>query len=253
MAGVSGADGGQGRLVRDIFGGVAEKYDFMNKVMSLGLDQSWRRRAVRAAGVRPGHRVADICCGTGRLSLAAREAAGREGEVVGLDFSPAMLGQAAANLAALSGRRKGKEQKGLANVRFVQGDALELPFAAASFDAVLIGWGLRNIAERERAVREMRRIVKPGGKVVSLDMGHPSFPGLSALYWPVFARLIPFLGRRCAGNKEREYRYLYESALDFPPQAELADMFRRCGLTATGSVDLAGGAVALVYGEKSPR
>ncbi|MDR1070785.1 MAG: ubiquinone/menaquinone biosynthesis methyltransferase [Gracilibacteraceae bacterium] len=240
--------GGKSRMVRDIFGEIAEKYDFMNSVMSLGLDRHWRRQAVRTARIRTGHRVADICCGTGRLTLAARAAAGREGEVVGLDFSPAMLCVAAGNVEAEC-RRTGSH---VGSISFVQGDAAELPFATASFDAVLIGWGLRNITDREGAVREMRRIVKPGGRVVSLDMGQPRFPGMSAVYWPVFARLIPFLGSRCAGGKAREYAYLYESARCFPPQEELADMFRRCGLTATGALDLAGGAVALVYGEKSP-
>jgi demethylmenaquinone methyltransferase/2-methoxy-6-polyprenyl-1,4-benzoquinol methylase len=244
---VNGEGGDKSRLVRDIFTSIAGRYDFMNTVMTGGLDRYWRRRAVQAARIRPGDRVADICCGTGQLALAARAATGRGGEVVGLDFSPAMLDVAAENI-----REAGRRAESISNIRLLCGDARELPFAAAEFDAVLIGWGLRNVQERERAVREMRRIVKPGGRVVSLDMGHPRLPGLSALYWPLFARLVPFLGRRCAGEKAREYYYLYESAREFPPQWELADMFRRCGLTHTGALDLAGGVVAVVYGEKSP-
>jgi demethylmenaquinone methyltransferase/2-methoxy-6-polyprenyl-1,4-benzoquinol methylase len=236
-----------------MFGAIAEKYDVMNSIMSLGLDRHWRRQAVQTARIRPGDRVADICCGTGQLTLAARAAAGRSGEVVGLDFSADMLRVAAANIEAAGRRAQRDPEAGTDNIRFVRGDARELPFATADFDAVLVGWGLRNVPDRERVVREMRRIVKPGGRVVSLDMGQPRLPGLSAVYWPLFSLAVPFLGQWCAGKKAREYRYLYESAREFLPQWELADLFRRCGLVGTGALDLVGGAVAVVYGEKSPR
>jgi demethylmenaquinone methyltransferase/2-methoxy-6-polyprenyl-1,4-benzoquinol methylase len=240
--------------VRSIFNSIHGQYDLLNRVMSLGLDESWRRRAVKVAGVQPGHTVADICCGTGKLSLALRRVVGAGGRVCGLDFSENMLSGARANLAGENERRARKLGLELIdNIEFSQGDAQNPPFLNDSFDAVLVGWGLRNLENVHRAVAEMRRIVRPGGMVVSLDMGQPQLPVYREVYWLAFSRLVPRLGAGLGGGKADEYRYLFESARGFYAPAALADLFRHEGLVGTGWENLMGGAIAIVYGQKSER
>ena len=226
--------------VRKTFDAIAEKYDFINSIMSFGLDNRWRRLTVKQVEAGPGMHILDVCCGTGQLSQQLGKAVGREGAVTGLDFSENMLG-----IAELSLRRTANP----GNNRFILGNALELPFPDQSFDGATVGWGLRNLPDLRRGICEMVRVVKPGGRVVSLDMAKPTLPVYKEAYWLYFEKIVPVLGKIWT-RKASAYRYFYESACEFPPQAELAGIFAECGLRETSYRNLVGGAVAIVSGTK---
>jgi len=226
--------------VRQTFNDIAAKYDLMNTLMSFGLDKSWRRRAVKEVGARLGHHILDVCCGTGQLSLALAEHVGSQGKVVGLDFSENMLAKARANIA---------DSPYMSRIELVQGDAMNLPFADNTFDGATVGWGLRNLPDLRQGIKEMARVVKPGGYVVSLDMAKPEIPVFKQLYWLYFEKIVPLMGKIWAGKKSA-YQYLYHSAREFPSQRELAAIFRECGLSNTAYYNLAGGVVAIVKGQK---
>jgi len=175
------------------------------------------------------------------LALEMARAVGRAGRVVGLDLSEVMLAVARKNLNGLACKEK---------IRLIQGDALALPFEDHTFDGATVGWGLRNVPDILAAVREMARVVKPGGKVVSIDMGQPGLLGFKQLYWLCLGKVIPVMGAIWAGSRGA-YSYLYESALAFPHPRELARIFAEAGLVETGYTDLFGGVVAVVEGRKS--
>ena len=215
--------------VRSMFDGVAPVYDAMNRLTTAGLDGRWRKLAARAV-VRPGARVLDACCGTGDLAVAARAAGG---EVTGLDFAERMLERA---------RRKADD------ITWVAGDVLELPFAAASFDAATIGFGLRNVEDRPQALRELRRVLRPGGRLAILDVVRPRGP-LRLFYAVWFDRLIPLAGKLLPGGAA--YTYLPASVKRFPDADGLEAETRDAGFVATGKRLLAGGIVVLLVGEVS--
>ena len=213
--------------VRSMFDGVAPVYDAMNRLTTAGLDGRWRTLAARAA-VRPGDRVLDACCGTGDLALAA-EAEG--GEVTGLDFAERMLDRA---------RRKS------AGIDWVQGDVLALPFPDESFDAVTIGFGLRNVEDRAGALQELRRVLRPGGRVAILEIVRPS--GLLSFFYAVwFDRLIPLAGRVLPGGAA--YTYLPASVKRFPHANGLDAEVRDAGFDPVAHRLLGGGIVVLLVGE----
>lgn len=226
--------------VREMFNSIAGRYDLMNSLMSIGLDRHWRKFTVARAEAAPGMKALDVCCGTGKLVKELACAVGKNGRVVGLDFSENMLKVAEDNLQDFPLREQ---------IELIQGNAMSLPFPDGSFDCVTVGWGLRNVPEIETALKEMVRVVRPGGKVVSLDMAKPSLPGFKQVYWVYFEKLVPLMGRFWAGKKSA-YSYLHDSAREFPHQAELAKIFARAGLTETGFHDLLGGVVAVVEGRK---
>jgi len=217
--------------VREMFDRITPAYDRMNRVMSMGMDGGWRARAVRCAGLRPGDRALDVCCGTGDLAIGLLEAVSPRGRVVGLDFSERMLEAARAKSA---------------QVRWVRGDALDLPFAAGEFDAATVGFGVRNLADLERGFRELARVVRPGGRVVCLELTEP--PRWVAPFARLWTdRAVPLLGRVLARDAEA-YRYLPASVHRFPPAAELAGVMRAAGLARVQYRRLSGGAVALHVG-----
>lgn len=226
--------------VKETFNSIARHYDLMNSLMSLGMDKRWRRYAVKRVGAKPGMHILDVCCGTGQLSLELGNVVGSEGNVTGLDFSQNMLEVAKYSLIQSSNP---------SNIRFIQGNAMELPFPNDSFDGATVGWGLRNLPDLRQGIREMVRTVKPGAKVVSLDMAKPSFPVFKQAYWVYFEKLVPLMGKIWA-KKASAYQYLHDSAREFPAQDELVRIFTECGLIDSHFDNLAGGVVAIVTGTK---
>jgi demethylmenaquinone methyltransferase / 2-methoxy-6-polyprenyl-1,4-benzoquinol methylase len=214
--------------VRTMFDRIAPVYDAMNRVMTAGLDRRWRRETA-AAVVRPGDAALDACCGTGDLAVACARAGAR---VTGLDFSARMLERA---------RRKAPE------LEWVRGDLLELPFADASFDAATVGFGVRNVESLDRALAELRRVLRPGGRLAILEITTPRGP-LRPFYRLWFDRLVPLLvGRLLRGGPA--YTYLPASVRRFPGPEELAELLRASGFERVSFRRLAGGIVALHLGE----
>ena len=212
--------------IRGMFDRIAPVYDVMNRVMTAGLDQRWRRLAVREV-VWPGDRVLDACCGTGDLAIEAER---RGGRVVGLDFSPQMLSRA---------RRKS------GTIEWIQGDALALPFSQDEFDAATVGFGVRNLADLEGGLRELARVLKPGGRVAVLEITRPQ--GILRPFFRLwFDVLVPFAGRVLPGGKA--YTYLPASVRRFPGPDDLSALMRRAGFESVEYRLLGGGAVALHTG-----
>ena len=209
--------------VRRMFDRIAPVYDLMNRVMTAGLDGRWRRLTAEVV-VRPGDRVLDACCGTGDLALAAGRAGGR---VVGLDFSERMLERA---------RRKS------AAIEWVRGDLLDLPFEDESFDAATVGFGVRNVADLERSLRELRRVLRPGGRLGILEITKPRGP-LRLFYRLWFDGIVPLLGKLLRGGSA--YTYLPASVRRFPGPDDLAALLERAGFADVSFRLLAGGIVAL--------
>jgi demethylmenaquinone methyltransferase/2-methoxy-6-polyprenyl-1,4-benzoquinol methylase len=214
--------------VRSMFDRIAPVYDAMNRVMTMGLDLRWRRLGARAV-VRPGDAVLDAACGTGDFAVADLRAGA--GTVVGLDFSPRMLERA---------RRKAPQ------VEWVEGDLLALPFEDARFDAATIGFGVRNVADLERALRELRRVLRPGGRVAILEITQPRGP-LRPFYSLWFDRLVPLLGKALPGGSA--YTYLPASVKRFPSAEGLAALMGEAGFDGVRFRLLAGSIVALHVGE----
>jgi demethylmenaquinone methyltransferase/2-methoxy-6-polyprenyl-1,4-benzoquinol methylase len=230
---VPGAGAGQvesGRLpaegVRRMFDRIAPVYDVMNRVMTAGLDRRWRRITVDET-VRPGDRVLDACCGTGDLAIAARA---HGADVVGLDFSERMLERA---------RRKAPA------IEFVQGDVLALPFDAASFDAATVGFGVRNVDDLEAGLRELRRVLRDGGRLGILEITTPR-GALAPFYRVWFDRVVPLLGKVLPGGSA--YTYLPASVRRFPAPDALAQLLEANGFTDVRYRTFAGGIVALHVG-----
>ena len=207
--------------VASMFDRIAPVYDVMNRVMTAGLDQRWRRETVRAV-VRPGDAVLDAACGTGDLAVLASRAGGR---VTGLDFSEAMLARA---------RRKARE------LDWVQGDLLALPFADETFDSATIGFGVRNVADLDRALAELRRVLVPGGRLAILEITRPR-GALRFFYSAWFDRVVPLLGKVLPGGEA--YTYLPASVRRFPGPDEL--VARLAGFEDVRYRLFAGGIVAL--------
>jgi demethylmenaquinone methyltransferase/2-methoxy-6-polyprenyl-1,4-benzoquinol methylase len=213
--------------VAAMFDGVAPRYDLTNAVLSLGLDRTWRRAVRTALELLPGERVLDLAAGTATSSAAlARSGA----DVVGCDFSLGML---------RVGRAAGHE-----GVSLVAGDALRLPFADASYDAVTISFGLRNTADVDRTLRELRRVTKPGGRLVVCEFSHPTWAPFRTVYVEYLMRLLPTVARRVSSDPDA-YVYLAESIRAWPAQPELARRITAAGWGPTRWRNLTGGIVAL--------
>jgi demethylmenaquinone methyltransferase/2-methoxy-6-polyprenyl-1,4-benzoquinol methylase len=202
-----------------MFDAIAERYDLVNRVISLGIDQSWRRKTVAALALSQGARVLDLATGTADLAIqVARDQPGAC--VVGLDHSQRMLEV---------GRRKLHEALLSDRVSLVQGDAQALPYEAASFDGVCMAFGIRNVPDRARALREMARVTRPGGRIAILELSEPKAGGLLApLARFHIHTLVPWLGSLISGAEE--YRYLQRSIAAFPPAEEFAELMRHCSL-----------------------
>jgi demethylmenaquinone methyltransferase/2-methoxy-6-polyprenyl-1,4-benzoquinol methylase len=223
--------------VRGMFDRIAGVYDLMNTAMTAGLHHRWRERAADRAELLPGDRALDVCCGTGDLALALARRCGPTGEVVGCDFSEPML-----ELARRKAAREG------AAVRFEWADALELPYEDESFDAVAVGFGVRNLADLERGVAELTRVLRPRGRLVILEITQPRRPPLSVFYSLWFDRAVPWLGR-VAGDASA-YTYLPQSVRRFPAPEGLAALMDGAGLERVRWLLLAGGIIAIHSGTR---
>jgi demethylmenaquinone methyltransferase / 2-methoxy-6-polyprenyl-1,4-benzoquinol methylase len=224
--------------VRAMFDRISGVYDRMNTVMTAGLHHSWRRRAADLAALAPGARALDVATGTGDLAIELAGRVGAAGEVVGADFSERMLELARAKSSLLpEGGR----------LRFEAANALALPYADDEFDAAAVGFGARNFSDLQRGVGEMARVVKPGGRVVVLEITTPQRPPLSTFFDLWFDRLVPAIGR-VAGDAQA-YSYLPSSVKRFPGPDELAAVMSRAGMVDIRYVLTAGGIIALHVGE----
>jgi demethylmenaquinone methyltransferase/2-methoxy-6-polyprenyl-1,4-benzoquinol methylase len=221
--------------VRAMFDGIAGFYDLLNSVMTAGLHHRWRERAVDLARVGPGSRVLDVATGTGDLAIELARRVSPGGEVVGSDFSEAMLERARA-----------KSKPAAAELRFEWGDALDLPFADGAFDAATVGFGARNFSDLARGLAEMVRVVRPGGRVVVLEFTSPTRAPLSLFYRLWFDRVVPLLGA-LAGDSDA-YTYLPNSVKRFPAPPELAAELERAGLREIRYLLTAGGIVVIHVG-----
>jgi demethylmenaquinone methyltransferase / 2-methoxy-6-polyprenyl-1,4-benzoquinol methylase len=219
-----------------MFDRIAGVYDLMNTAMTAGLHHRWRERAADRAELEAGGRALDVCCGTGDLALALAPRVGPEGTVIGSDFSEPMLELA---------RRKAAERS-VDNVTFEWADALELPYEDAGFDAVTVGFGVRNLADLDAGLAEMARVLRPGGRLVILEITQPRRPPLSSFYWLWFDRIVPLLGS-IAGDREA-YTYLPESVKRFPPPEGLAAAMDGAGFERIRYTVLAGGIIAIHSG-----
>jgi demethylmenaquinone methyltransferase/2-methoxy-6-polyprenyl-1,4-benzoquinol methylase len=220
--------------VEAMFDRIAGVYDGFNSLMTAGLHHAWRRRAVELAQIGPGDRVLDVATGTGDLALEVRRRVGPGGTVVGLDFSAGMLGLA-------------REKDPHGGVEWRQGNALELEFADDSFDAATVGFGARNFADLDRGLAEMVRVVKPGGRVVVLEITTPQKPPLSTFFAVWFDRIVPFVGR-LLGDPSGAYSYLPSSVRRFPGPEALAARLVAAGLSDVKYILTAGGIIALHVG-----
>jgi demethylmenaquinone methyltransferase / 2-methoxy-6-polyprenyl-1,4-benzoquinol methylase len=222
--------------VQSMFGRVAKRYDLLNTVMTAGLHHAWRERAVERAEISTGDSVLDVCCGTGDLALELARRVAPAGHVIGCDFSEPMLDLA----------REKAGRRGVDGVRFEWADALSLPYDAGRFDAVTVGFGVRNLANLERGLGEMARILRPGGRLVVLEITQPTRPPLSTFYSLWFDRVVPLLGS-FSSNAEA-YSYLPESVRSFPGPSRLAELMDGVGLRRIRWTVLAGGIIAIHSG-----
>jgi demethylmenaquinone methyltransferase/2-methoxy-6-polyprenyl-1,4-benzoquinol methylase len=219
-----------------MFDRVAGRYDALNSVMTAGLHHRWRKRAADRAELEAGGSALDVCCGTGDLALELASRVAPGGHVVGCDFSEPMLDLA----------REKASERAVNGVRFEWADALGLPYDAGRFDAVTVGFGVRNLADLERGLNEMARVLRPGGRLVVLEITQPIRPPLSTFYSLWFDRVVPMLGA-FSGDSEA-YTYLPESVRSFPAPRRLAELMHTAGLEQIRWTVLAGGIIAIHSG-----
>jgi demethylmenaquinone methyltransferase/2-methoxy-6-polyprenyl-1,4-benzoquinol methylase len=231
--------------VNALFARIAPRYDLLNDLQSFGLHRYWKRRVVELSGAASGLRALDICCGTGDLALSM---AGYGAEVIGLDFNEQMLGVAQSKVPAPDIRIP-NPQAASRNPHFLRGDAQSLPFPDASFEIVTVGYGLRNLADWQAGLREMRRVAKPGGRLLVLDFGKPDNGLWRALYFSYLKLFVPVLGLIFCGNASA-YAYILESLKHYPAQHGVAATMRDLGLTNVRIIQFLGGVMTINYGEK---
>ncbi|GAB2503494.1 bifunctional demethylmenaquinone methyltransferase/2-methoxy-6-polyprenyl-1,4-benzoquinol methylase UbiE [Lysobacter humi (ex Lee et al. 2017)] len=229
------------RLVGEVFSSVADKYDVMNDLMSFGIHRLWKRYFVATAQVRPGHRVLDLAGGTGDIALLLRERVGEAGSVVVGDINGDML---------RVGRDRTTDRGRVRGLSWVQCNAQALPFPDGAFDLVTIAFGLRNVTDKDAALREMHRVLRPGGQARVLEFSKVTQDWFRPLYDFHSFNVLPKLGAMIAGD-EASYRYLAESIRKHPPQDELRGMMEAAGFARAGYRNLSGGIVAVHTGYRA--
>ena len=226
--------------VRAVFDSVATRYDLMNDLMSFGIHRLWKRTAIELAGVRPGQRVLDLASGTGDLADRFADLVGPDGLVLMTDINAAML---------VVGRDRMTDRGHAGNLAYAQVNAEVLPFPDNSFDCITIAFGLRNVTDKQQALNEMARVLRPGGRVLVLEFSHPQGKPLQSAYDLYSFKLLPKIGKVVA-NDEASYRYLAESIRMHPDQETLKAMMEQAGLERCDYHNLTGGIVAVHRGFK---
>ncbi|MBF0368465.1 MAG: bifunctional demethylmenaquinone methyltransferase/2-methoxy-6-polyprenyl-1,4-benzoquinol methylase UbiE [Magnetococcales bacterium] len=228
------------RRVREVFDSVADNYDLMNDLMSLGVHRLWKRYAAHKLRLRPGNRVLDVAGGTGDLTRLMSQAMDDQGRIVVYDLNDRMLNV---------GRERLTDAGMVSGIDWMQGNAESLPFADNSFHAVTIGFGIRNVTRIETAFREMVRVLRPGGTLMCLEFSHLTIPFLDPLYEAYSFKVLPELGHWVANDRE-SYQYLVESIRRFPDQEELKALLEKCGLFKVHYHNLSAGIAAVHLGYK---
>jgi demethylmenaquinone methyltransferase / 2-methoxy-6-polyprenyl-1,4-benzoquinol methylase len=227
------SDEAKASYVKDLFTALAKRYNAMTDVWTLGLHRLWKRQAMELIAVRPGERVLDVATGTGDLAFVEAAAVGPQGQVVGVDSCPAMLDVAR------------KRQRG--PVDFQEGDAMDLRFPDASFDVVTIGFGLRNVADRGRALREFRRVLRPGGRLMVLDFSTPNSKVLKAVHDLFYFGLMPRVGRAVAWHRDAHH-YTADSIRTWLSRDELIEAMREAGFADARYISLSTGFATVHFG-----
>lgn len=223
--------------VHTVFQNISKKYDRLNNIISFEQHKVWRKRVMKEMSVKKGSTALDVCCGTADWTIALSKAVGPQGEVTGLDFSENML-------------EVGKEKTAhMDNIHLVHGDAMNLPFDDASFDYVTIGFGLRNVPDYLGALKEMERVLKPGGMIVCLETSQPTLPVFKQVYRLYFKFVMPIFGKLFAKSKE-EYEWLQQSTFDFPGKEKLKRLFEQAGFSNIKVRSFTGGVAAMHLGYK---
>lgn len=217
--------------VHSVFESISTDYDKMNSVISFNLHKKWRADIMERMDVKAGAKALDVCCGTGDWTISMAQSVGSQGDVTGLDFSNAMLSSAAPKTGAYP------------NITLIQGNAMQLPFEENTFDYVTIGFGLRNVPDYETALKEMFRVVKPGGIVACLETSQSEIPGYRQLFRLYFNNIMPIFGKLFA-KSYNEYSWLQESADEFLGREELAQLFKSAGFTRVDYRPYSGGVAA---------
>ena len=232
------------KRIQNLFSAVARHYDFLNSLLSLRRDRSWRRETVKASEVVPTSKVLDVCTGTGELALAYADKISAQGFVIASDFCFEML---------VIGDQKLQQPIGAVSNRttnFLAADTLILPFLDNTFDVVSVGFGIRNVSDLEMGIREMTRVVVPGGRVVILEFTQPVNPLFRGLYYFYFTKILPFIGNRISGNEDDAYGYLPRSVMKFPDCSTLRGVMEQCGLMDVRFYRKTFGIVAIHVGKK---
>ncbi|HLR63163.1 MAG TPA: demethylmenaquinone methyltransferase [Lentibacillus sp.] len=225
--------------VHHVFEKIYSQYDSMNSIISFQRHKAWRKDVMKRMAVEEGSVALDVCCGTGDWSISLAEAAGVTGKVIGLDFSSNMLSVA-------EEKNKTLQYKQLS---FIQGNAMKLPFDDNTFDYVTIGFGLRNVPDYMTVLKEMHRVVKPGGKAVCLETSQPTLIGFRQGYYLYFRFIMPLLGKMFA-KSYKEYAWLHESTKNFPNRQKLKQMFYSAGFPRVSVKQYTGGVAAMHMGTK---
>ena len=235
----------QAHRIKNLFAAVARHYDFLNSLLSLRRDRSWRRETVKASGVEPTSKVLDVCTGTGELALAYADKVSAEGFVIASDFCFEMLEIGDQKLQRPVGAVSNR------TTNFLAADTLTLPFLDNTFDIVSVGFGIRNVSDLEMGIREMTRVAAPGGSVVILEFTQPTNLLFRSLYYFYFTKILPFIGNRISGSEDDAYGYLPRSVMKFPDCEALKGVMEQCGLIDVRFYRKTFGIVAIHVGKKT--